>query len=172
VAEQFEVRFGSNDSDLSSPSKKRLPVAQQLVGPLGQVFSRGIAEIECQMSTDRMGNQIARDEYVGTASGRSGLGGPRCGLSLGRFCHYPATRTSNRLDSDRVLNGLIGGLHAVEFQQAQMDRVLLRFILQSARLVDYRIDALSRLAKDGVGDVHPPRRRVDECLHGDDLPND
>src|SRR5271163_4916656 len=54
TAEQFEKRF---------------PVAQELVGTLGQVFSRRIAEIECQMSTDRMGNQTARDENLGATRG-------------------------------------------------------------------------------------------------------
>jgi hypothetical protein len=28
------------------------------------------------------------------------------------------------------------------------------------------------LANDAIGDIHPPRRRVEECLHGGDLGND
>ena len=35
-----------------------------------------------------------------------------------------------------------------------------------------RAEALGGLAKDAVGDIHPPRRRVNECLHGGDLAND
>src|SRR5580698_2832289 len=39
---------------------------------------------------------------------------------------------------------------------------------------DLRIElkALSRLAHDADGDVHPPGRSMDECFHGRDLAND
>jgi hypothetical protein len=61
VMEQFEVRFPSDQTDLSSPSKKRLPVAEQLVRPLSEVFARGIAEVERQMPADLTGDQFTRN---------------------------------------------------------------------------------------------------------------
>jgi len=89
ITEQPEVRFRSNQTDLSSPSKKRFPVSQQLVGPLGQVFSCRIAEIECQMSTDLMGYQIARDERACSASGMSAVRDCHRRLWPGYLPHQP-----------------------------------------------------------------------------------
>jgi SOS-response transcriptional repressor LexA len=43
--------------------------------------------------------------------------------------------------------------------------------LNQAGSTENRVEALG-LLKEAVGDVHPPRRRVDECLHGGDLTND
>ena len=65
MPEQFEVGFRSNQASLSRPSQKRFPVAQQLVGLLAQVFSCRVAEIECQMSTDLMGDRSTRDKSFG-----------------------------------------------------------------------------------------------------------
>jgi len=71
VTQQFEVRFRRNQTDLSSPSKKRLPAAEQLVGPLCPVFARGIAEVERQMPAYLVGDLIKRNESFGASSGLS-----------------------------------------------------------------------------------------------------
>ena len=68
MAKQFGIRLRTNQSDLSGPSKKGLPVTQQLIGPVGEVFSRGIAEIERQVSTNLMGNEGAGDKDVRAGS--------------------------------------------------------------------------------------------------------
>lgn len=75
VTEQFQVRFWSNQINLSSPSKKRLPAAEQLVRPLSQMFACGIAEVERQMSGDLMGNPFTRNESFGAPSGLTAFSG-------------------------------------------------------------------------------------------------
>jgi hypothetical protein len=87
VTEQLEIGCRVNQTDLSRPSKKRLPVSQQLIGLLGQVVSRGIAEIERQVSADRMGNQPTRNEGSGGVSRSRTLNSRRYRLRHGRFRH-------------------------------------------------------------------------------------
>ena len=87
VTEQLEVRFRPNQTDLSSPSKKRLPAAKQFVRPLSQVFACGIAEVERQMSGDLMGDRFKRNESFSAPSGLSTYSGRSYPVRFGRFRH-------------------------------------------------------------------------------------
>lgn len=87
MPEYFEIRFRSNQTDLGCPSQKRLPVAQQLIGPLGKVFSGRIAEIECEVSTHLMSDQRPWEESFGNAPRLSALDSRHYGFRLGEFRH-------------------------------------------------------------------------------------
>jgi len=49
------------------------------------MFSRGIAEIQCQMPTDLMGNQLTRDESFGSAPRLSAFDGRHSGFGIGSW---------------------------------------------------------------------------------------